>query len=169
MDPYKVLGTFPHASSKEVKEAYEKLIKTYNPNEIEDESVKALYLEKLNEANEAYRLINLNIACEEVRELIEKDDFITAETKLNLNSDESSAEWNYLMGILMLKKGWIESGVNHIKKASNLNPYNTEYINTIKTLNQNVTNQRNYVNMHQRNNPGLCNPAGNNGTKNGLC
>ena len=169
MDPYKVLGTFPHAASKEVKEAYENLIKTYNPNEIEDESVKALYLEKLNEANEAYRLINLNIACEEVRELIEKDDFITAETKLNLNSDESSAEWNYLMGILMLKKGWIESGVNHIKKASNLNPYNTEYINTIKTLNQNVKNQRNYVNMHQRNNPGLCNNAGNNGNKNGLC
>ena len=169
MDPYKVLGTFPHASLKEVKEAYENLIKTYNPNEIEDESVKALYLEKLNEANEAYRLINLNISCQEVRELIEKDDFITAETKLNLNSDESSAEWNYLMGILMLKKGWIESGVNHIKKASNLNPYNTEYINTMKILNQNVKNQRNYVNMHQRNNPGLCNNAGTNGNKNSLC
>lgn len=169
MDPYKILGTFPHASSKEVKEAYENLVQTYNSDEVEDESVKALYLEKLNEANEAYRLITLNIACQEVRDLIENDDFITAESKLNLTQDESSAEWNYLMGVLMLKKGWVESGVNHIKKASNLNPYNNEYINTMKTLNQNVKTQRNNVNMQQRNNQGLCNNGGNNGNKNGLC
>ena len=79
MDPYKVLGIMPHSSEKEVKEAYSKIVETYNPSDLEDDSVKSFYEEKLNEANEAYRIIHHNMTCEEVRDLIEKDDFIFAE------------------------------------------------------------------------------------------
>ena len=105
MDPYKVLGVLPHSSEGEVNQAYQKIVQTYNTDDLQDDSIKTFYTEKLNEANEAYRIISHNIACEEVREMIEDDDFVAAEARLNLVSDISSAEWNYLKGVLLLKKG----------------------------------------------------------------
>lgn len=173
MDPYKVLGVLPHSSEADIQKAYEELIKTYNTDDLQDASVKTFYKEKLHEANEAYRIISHNIACEEVRELIELDDFITAESKLNLVADLSSAEWHYLKGVLLLKKGWIDSGVSHIKKAASLNPYNSEYISAANRVSQSIRNYKSNFNHHAPQNQGanginLC--GGNNGGgKQGLC
>lgn len=169
MDPYKVLGILPHSSAKEVQEAYNNIISTYNTDDLEDESIKALYLEKISEANEAYRIINLNLTCQEVRDLIDQDNFIAAESKLNISSDPSSAEWNYLKGILLIKKGWIDSGCNHVIKAANLNPYNTEYVNTMKQLTENVKKYKSTFakNKNQKGGLNLCN--NNENKNNGLC
>lgn len=173
MDPYKVLGVLPHSSEGEVNQAYQKIVQTYNTDDLQDDSIKTFYTEKLNEANEAYRIISHNIACEEVREMIEDDDFVAAEARLNLVSDISSAEWNYLKGVLLLKKGWVESGVNHIKKAATLNPYNKEYVSAMNTLNQKVSSyKQNFSNAKAGGGGGgnLC--GGNNnsgGGKGGLC
>lgn len=168
MDPYKILGVEPHTTSEEIKEAYEQIVKTYNIDEIQEESMKQIYLDKLNEANEAYRLINLNLTCREVRDLIDNNNFIAAESKLNLITDMSSAEWNYLKGIILLKKGWIDSGLNHVKKAVNISPYNSEYIDTLKQLNSKVNNQKSHCSNQQNNPLGLCNNQNSN-KKNGLC
>lgn len=173
MDPYKVLGVLPHSSEGEVNQAYQKIVQTYNTDDLQDDSIKTFYTEKLNEANEAYRIISHNIACEEVREMIEDDDFVAAEARLNLVSDISSAEWNYLKGVLLLKKGWVESGVNHINKAATLNPYNNEYVSAMNTLNQKVSSyKQNFSNAKAGGGGGgnLC--GGNNnsgGGKGGLC
>ena len=173
MDPYKVLGVLPHSSEGEINQAYQKIVQTYNTNDIQDDSIKTFYIEKLNEANEAYRIINHNIACEEVRDMIESDDFVAAEAKLNLVSDVSSAEWNYLKGVLLLKKGWVESGVNHIKKAATLNPYNNEYVSTMNTLNQKVGAYKQNFSRAKTGGAGgnaLCGGANNSGGgKGGLC
>ncbi len=168
MDPYKVLGVFPYSSSIEIKEAYEKILNDYNIKDIEEDETKKLYLDKISEANEAYRIINLNITCQEVRDLIEKDDFVIAESKLNLVSDNSSAEWNYLKGILLIKKGWVDSGFSHIRKASTLNPYNQEYLDVLNKLNDNVKKYKNTAKTNmQNNNSTLCNNNKNN--RNNLC
>lgn len=175
MDPYKVLGILPHASSSEVHDAYKKIVETYSTENLEDASVKTFYLEKLSEANEAFRIINLNLTCQEVRDLIEVDNFISAESKLNLVSDLSSAEWNYLKGILLIKKGWIESGANHIRKANTLNPYNNEYSDTMKKLNDNIKQyKKNNIQLNPNNNNkgglNLCNnSSASGGNKGGLC
>lgn len=176
MDPYKLLGVSPNSTSKEVTDAYKNIIENYL-NEGTDENSKSLYNEKLSELNEAYRLISQNITFEEVRELIGVDDFLSAEAKLNLVSDDSSPEWNYLTGVLLIKKGWIHSGVNHLKKAAKLNPYNTEYKNTLSTLNQKINFiKTNYSNNGNKGTSPL-NLCGNNATttttignnKKGLC
>ena len=175
MDPYKLLGVSPNSTSKEVTDAYKNIIENYL-NEGTDENSKSLYNEKLSELNEAYRLISQNITFEEVRELIGVDDFLSAEAKLNLVSDASSPEWNYLTGVLLIKKGWIRSGVNHLKKAAKLNPYNTEYKNTLSTLNQKINFiKTNYSNNCNKGTSPL-NLCGNNATtttignnKKGLC
>lgn len=176
MDPYKLLGVSPNSTSKEVTDAYKNIIENYL-NEGTDENSRSLYNEKLSELNEAYRLISQNITFEEVRELIGVDDFLSAEAKLNLVSDASSPEWNYLTGVLLIKKGWIHSGVNHLKKAAKLNPYNTEYKNTLSTLNQKINFiKTNYSNNGNKGTSPL-NLCGNNATttttignnKKGLC
>ena len=174
MDPYKVLGVLPHSSEGEINQAYQKIVQTYNTNDLQDDSIKTFYIEKLNEANEAYRIITHNIACEEVREMIEEDDFVAAEAKLNLVSDLSSAEWNYLKGVLLLKKGWVESGVNHIKKAATLNPYNNEYVSAMNRLNDKVSSYKQNFSNAKGSSGGnaLCSGLTNSsssGGKGGLC
>ncbi|MDS0524408.1 J domain-containing protein [Clostridium sp. SHJSY1] len=175
MDPYKILGVLPHSSEKEIKDAYKNILESYNLDTLENDSFKSFNEEKINEANEAYRIITSTMACEEVRDLIERDEFVAAEAKLNVFSDASSAEWNYLKGILLIKKGWIDSGVNHIKKAATLNPYNDEYTATINKLNEKIGNLKNNHNGSQGGNAlsGLCGNNGNNNNnnnnKNGLC
>lgn len=168
MDPYKILGVEPHTTPEEIKEAYDQIVTTYNIDEIQEESMKQIYLDKLNEANEAYRLINLNLTCQEVRDLIDNNNFIAAESKLNLITDMSSAEWNYLKGIVLLQKGWIDSGLNHVKKAVNISPYNSEYIDTLKKINSKVNNQKAHYNNQQNTPLGLCNNQNTN-KKNGFC
>ncbi|MCR4943810.1 MAG: J domain-containing protein [Clostridium sp.] len=168
MDPYKVLGILPHSSDSEIKEAYSNLMNTYNLDDLQDDSVKLMYEEKINEANEALRVITDNRTLEKVRDLIESDDFIAAEANLNLISDSHSAEWNYLKGILLIKKGWIDSGVNHIKRAANINPYNDEYITTIQKLNQKLVPLKNNHQRQTQNNSSLCS-NNNSGNKGGLC
>lgn len=174
MDPYKVLGVSTNSSPKEVHDAYKNIVENFSIDSSEDGASKTIYDEKLSELNEAYRLISNNLAFEEVRELIDCDDFLTAEAKLNLISDTSSPEWNYLTGVLLLKKGWVHSGVNHLKKAATLNPYNTEYQNTIATLNQKINSLKsNYSNTSQGNSGGGLNLCGGGNTsqnkKDGLC
>lgn len=168
MDPYKVLGVLPHSSESEIKEAYSNLMNTYNLDELQDDSVKLMYEEKINEANEALRIITDTRTLEKVRDLIEQDDFIAAEANLNLISDSHSAEWNYLKGVLLIKKGWIDSGVNHIKKAANINPYNDEYISTIQKLNQKLALFKNNRSRQSQNSSSLCSNNGNSGNG-GLC
>lgn len=176
MDPYKILGVLPHASSKEIKDAYAQIIESYNADESSDDSAKTFNLERQSEANEAFRLITLEHTLKEVRTLIDCDNFITAESKLNLVADNSSAEWNYLKGVLLLRKGWIDSGVSHIKKATSLNPYNNEYIDTMKQLDEKVkVYKQNFSRNKNQNGLNLCNTNtqnpnnSSNGNKNGLC
>lgn len=168
MDPYKVLGVLPESSTSQIKDAYSKILDTYNVKKTEDADNLSLFEEKIQEANEAFRILTNDIACEEVRDLIDKDDFVLAESKLNLVSDYSSAEWNYLKGVLLLKKGWVDSGMNHIEKAANLNPYNLEYINTINKLKEKVKKGRSaYSTTKKSGGLSICNS--NNKKQSNLC
>lgn len=138
MNPYEVLGISEDASTDEIHKAYEILIETYK----KESKQNNYYSENLIEVNEAYKIITQNISFEEARDLIENDNFIAAESKLNLISDIESAQWNYLKGILFLKKGWVDSGINHIRKAVSLNPTNYEYLETMNILNEKVMARR---------------------------
>ena len=162
MNPYSILGTDSSASIEEIKNAYENTIKTYDITQLEDPSLKDSYIEKLNEANKAYQIACENITYTEVRLLIEEDNFVCAESKLNLLSDSSCAEWNYLKGILLLKKGWIESGRNHILRATNINPDSEEYSLSLSSLNEKVKKYKTSNKFSKE----LCNNTPN---KNGLC
>lgn len=64
-----------------------------------------------------------------------------AEQKLNSMSTKT-AEWNYLMGTLHLKKGWHDSAYNLISKACSQEPNNVEYRRSFNELNMRTSNYR---------------------------
>ena len=93
------------------------------------------------------------------------------QTELNLIYDKSSPEWNYLQGFVLLKKGWFQAGVNHLKTAAELNPNNEEYQEALMVLVKKVRNMKaNYARAMQynssNNNNNMC---GGGGQTNNMC
>ena len=65
----------------------------------------------------------------------------SAEQKLG-TMDTKTAEWNYLMGMVHLKKSWHDSAYNFISKACALAPTNMEYRRSFNELNTKNSNYR---------------------------
>lgn len=153
MNPYKILGVAPSSTKDEIKSAYAKLSADYNIENFKGSTEEVLAEDKLYELNEAYTSIINDFKYKDIRSLIETEQFISAENELNLISDKNSAEWNYLKGFVMLKKGWIQAGVTHLKTATELSPTNTEYKESLALLSKKLTEMRmNYMRMQQRRN-----------------
>lgn len=147
MNPYKVLGVRPNASRDEIEEAYREMIDRYN-EEYSDYPMEFRSNETLGEINAAFNSLINDVKYKEIRDLIESEQFVAAETELNLISDKNNPEWNYLRGFIMLKKGWIQSGVTHLKAAAKLNPSNEEYQETLVILSRKLDEiKTNYARM----------------------
>lgn len=161
MNPYKVLGIRPNASLEEIKSAYENLSNTYSIDNFKDSPEEPFAEDKLSELNDAYTLLINDMKYKNIRNLIENEQFLSAETELNLIGDKHSAEWNYLQGFVLLKKGWFKAGVTHLRTAAELSPDNPEYKETIMLLNKKIaTMKRNYARAIQYRN--LANSSNNN-------
>lgn len=171
MDPYKILGVNEGASEDEIKEKYRKIIEECT--EIEgDEYSKSI----LKDANIAYDvLINGNLY-KEVRGLIEKNNFLAAEAKLNVADNRSSAEWNYLQGFIAVQKGWFDTALSYLKTATEIEPNNMEYLNSLNRLQSKVMEfaanyaRRNNGNKNNfNNNNNNMNACGGGGGNGGMC
>lgn len=70
----------------------------------------------------------------EIRRNIDMNNLNFAEESLDriINRD---AEWNYLKGVVSLKKGWYDQAFRYITVANSLDPKNVEYRNTLNNLN----------------------------------
>jgi curved DNA-binding protein CbpA len=147
-NPYKVLGVKPGATKKEIKEAYNQLVKKYHPDKYKEEHMKELAEQKMKEINEAYdELVNGDYAgtesdgyrsvnngqstgdyefYQQVRSLIQTGRFSEAQHLLN-DSKMRDAEWYYLMGVIHIQYGNYNEGRAHFEKAMRLDPENGEY------------------------------------------
>lgn len=161
-NPYEVLEIKEGASKEEIKKAYRELVKKYHPDQYGDNPLKDLAEEKLREINEAYDYLMNNSSTSynsnsyddnnnysnsgygsynEIRMDIQKGNIKDAEEKLNRISARD-AEWNYLMGMLYLRKGWYDNANNYIVNACNMAPHNMEYRQTLNNLQRRNTNYR---------------------------
>lgn len=155
--PYEILGVRENATEAEVKEAYRELVKKYHPDSYANNPLADLAAEKLKEINEAYDAIMNGKANSSysggssfntVRNLLNMGNIIEAERML-MSMNNRNGEWNYLMGVLCLRKGWYDNARSYLQTAVTLEPNNMEYRNAYNS----IMNQGNmYRNMGGANN-----------------
>ena len=155
-DPYKVLGVSPDASDEEIKKAYRDLARKYHPDKYRDSDLADLASDKMKEVNAAYEEIqNMrkngaksgsynggnqggynyggqsssgNPKYNDIRRHINNGNFGVAEQQLfAIHEGDRTAEWHYLFGCVMVKKGQYVDAQRYFDTACSMDPYNQEY------------------------------------------
>ena len=169
MDPYKVLGVNPSATDAEIKSAYRNLAKKYHPDRYKGHDLEDLAGERLKEINEAYEIIQKerqnggyrqsyggsydqsynggsssgstytgSAQFADVRRSIQVGDLTRADAMLDAIANRN-AEWHYLKGTVLLRKGWYDGARQHFATANSMDPTNAEYANAYQTLNRSAS------------------------------
>lgn len=153
-NPYEVLGVSPNATDEEVKKTYHDLARKYHPDKYRDSDLADLANDKMQEVNAAYEEIqkmragggqsqsgdnryngNLNTNSAtgdarfaEVRRLINDNEIMQAEQILrSMGTSMQNAEWFFLMGCTVYKRGYFTDAQNMFDRACAMDPYNQEY------------------------------------------
>ncbi|MCL2392394.1 MAG: J domain-containing protein [Oscillospiraceae bacterium] len=165
-NPYKILGVNANASDDEVKKAYRELVRKYHPDNYHDNPLSDLAQEKMKEVNEAYNNIQKmreggagagsyrpgsgssgssggTAEGQKVRVAINSGDLQYAEQLLK-NFPTRNAEWNFLMGSLCYRKGWLDDAFTHFQSAVNMEPGNSEYRQALSFMSQGGHAYRSY-------------------------
>jgi curved DNA-binding protein CbpA len=154
-DPYSILGVSQTASDEEIKKAYRELVRKYHPDNYHNNPLADLAQEKMKEINEAYDTITKNRSggnngaynagntytrstggsaeFNKVRAAINAGDLDLAEQLLN-NASGRNAEWNFLMGSLYYRKGWLDDARRYFETAVNMEPGNQEYLQALNVM-----------------------------------
>jgi curved DNA-binding protein CbpA len=177
-NPYEVLEVKEGASKDEIKSAYRELVKKYHPDQYGNNPLRDLAEEKLREINEAYDyLMNKSGSTpnykennyreynssnsgygdySEIRRDLQNGNIRAAEEKLS-RINVRDAEWNYLMGLVSLRKGWYDNAYNYVSNACDLDLNNFEYRQTFNNLrNRNTGYRQTYYGRNTRGDSDFC-------------
>lgn len=164
-DPYAVLGVSSSASDEEIKKAYRELVKKYHPDNYANNPLADLAEAKMKEVNEAYDAIvkmrtqgggyqssgrsgygggyqqsggySQGSSFAQVRQLINQNNLAEAERILR-SSQNNSAEWYYLMGMVAYRRGWLDDARQNFWTACSMDPNNMEYRQAMNNMNMNM-------------------------------
>ncbi|MBR7070731.1 MAG: DnaJ domain-containing protein [Clostridia bacterium] len=145
-DPYAVLGVSRNATEEEIKSAYRELARKYHPDNYADNPLSDLAAEKMKEINDAYDAITSKrrnqhsytepedatwsnaTSFPEVRSLIRQGKLEEAQEVLDGVPPQSrDAEWYFLNGTVLYRRGWFDSAYASFSNACRINPQNAEY------------------------------------------
>lgn len=146
-DPYSVLGVNRNATDDEIKAAYRELARKYHPDNYADNPLSDLASEKMKEINDAYDAIMNNrkgrksagsdfgsdsgsTDYPDVRNYIRQNRLDDAQALLDgVPANRRNAEWYYLNGTVLYKRGWFDDAYSSFSTACNMDPGNAEYRN----------------------------------------
>ena len=140
---------------QELNEAYDSLMKNTASKNSYDSSNNYNSSNTYNASNNYNSSSNgdytNNNIFQSVRMDLNSGNLPSAEQKLS-SMNTKTAEWNYLMGMIHLKKGWHDSAYNFVSIACNQDPNNVEYRRTFNGLNTQNSNYRdNYYGRRNKN------------------
>lgn len=154
-NPYEVLGVNPNASEDEIKSAYRALAKKYHPDKYAGSDLADLANEKMQEINEAYDAICKDgfknggsssysyssysgFDASAVRQMINMGNLEEAQ-RILISVDQAyrDAQWNFLMGQVLHRKGWFDQAASYYSTAYRMEPQNPEYRAAYNTINTN--------------------------------
>ncbi len=151
-DPYEVLGVSKNASDEEIKNAYRALARKYHPDNYADNPLSDLASEKMKEINEAYdEIVNMRKGSStnstgsqrgpvrpeyaHIRTLISNNMLDEAQRKLDeFQTNERDAEWYFLSGSVLYKRGWYSNAYSSFATAVNMDPNNAEYRQALNNM-----------------------------------
>lgn len=163
-DPYAVLGVSKNASDEEIKNAYRELARKYHPDNYTDNPLSDLAGEKMKEINEAYDAIvnsrrsgkrnnsysgggfnaNASSSFPEIRNLINQGRLEQAQELLDGVPPQSrDAEWYFLNGTVLYRRGWFDQAFTSFANASRMDPSNMEYRNAVNNAQRQQGRQNN--------------------------
>ena len=174
-NPYDILGITPNATNEEVKSAYRALAKKYHPDNYVDSPIADLAQSKMQDINWAYDEILRERTTQggsnsqktytsgsyqgsgeysRVRVMINNGDINGAESILNgVKKDERNAEWYFLKGCVLTRRGYYFDAIKFIDKACTMAPDNQEY----STMRDNLRAQSTGYGNQPQGNAGGCN------------
>ena len=144
-DPYEILGVSKNATDEEVKNAYREMARKYHPDNYENNPLADLAEDKMKEINEAYDAImatrsgrrkkqtsdnsyNPNSSFPDVRSLIASGRLEEAQEILDgVPVDQRDAEWYFLNGTVLYRRGWFDAAYTSLSTACRMDPTNPEY------------------------------------------
>ena len=143
-DPYSVLGVSQNATDEEIKKAYREQARKYHPDNYVNNPLSDLAEEKMQEINEAYDEIikrrssskkggssydgTANSNYPDIRSLINSGRLEDAQELLDgVPIASRDAEWYFLNGSVLYKKGWFDGAYSSFASACRMDPANPEY------------------------------------------
>lgn len=144
-DPYTVLGVSKDATDEQIKNAYREQARKYHPDNYTDNPLSDLASDKMKEINDAYDQITAerrggsgssdagaysssssNFA--DIRSMISSGRLEEAQELLDgVPPGKRDAEWYFLNGSVLYRRGWFEDAYTSFAAACRLNPSNAEY------------------------------------------
>ena len=123
---------------KEINEAYDTVVSQRKQQKNGGYTAYTAQSDGSNYTNPSYG--NSQSSFSDVRNLIMSGRIADAEQILNgVPAESRNAEWYFLKGTVLYKRGWLEEAYNNFARACQMDPNNGEYR---AAMNQ-VTNQRN--------------------------
>lgn len=143
---------------REINEAYDYLMKNINNNQHKQQYQNQQQQQNRNTGPGYGGYSDRSDYVYQIKMLIQNGNFAEAQRLLDA-MPVRDATWNYLQGLLFLRRGWYDRASAHLRRAVEMDPGNIEYREALSRINTQYNAYRynpNYYGNGYRNSPDMC-------------